>query len=114
MKTYCNYPTCKEVKQYCEYRIAPECPNYTDQISKETEFPQPSMYHLDMDTDPPVKTKPAAYSFGGVNAWLKRCVGDFPKKEWGDGGGRGYEDRDIDEWYKKWFSQFIEKGDEDE
>jgi hypothetical protein len=46
----------------------------------ETEFPNPAIYHLDMDVEPPRKTRPAAYDYQAVNNWFKRCLDDSPPK----------------------------------
>lgn len=42
--------------------------------------------------------------------WFKRCMDDFPDMEgWQPIGAR---QENIEVWFNKWFSQFIEKGEE--
>jgi len=38
-----------------------------------------------------------------VQDWIKRCIKDYPKE---------YYQPEPDDWFDKWFSQFIEKGEE--
>ena len=70
-----------------------------------TKFPKPSIYHLDMDVDPPRKTKPAAYDYNAINDWIKRCIKEYPN---------GHYQPEPDDWFDKWFSQFrdftLQKG----
>jgi len=43
--------------------------------------------------------------------WFKRCIEDFPNMMgWQPIGAR---QENVEVWFKKWFSQFIEKGEND-
>ena len=45
------------------------------------DFPEPSIYHLDIDVEPPRKTKPAAYDYRAVNVWMKKWFTEFNKND---------------------------------
>ena len=48
-----------------------------------------------------------------IQDWIKRCVEDFPKYPI-HGRGEPWSRKEYEAWFRKWFSQFIEKGDKDE
>ena len=76
----------------------------------ETKFPRPQKRY---DDSPIFKVGSWNYYYDAedIHNWFKCCLEDFPKYPI-HGHGEPWSHREYEAWFKKWFSQFIEKGEE--
>ena len=81
----------------------------------ETQFPQFGHYWRNEHVYGEVE----AFDIGAIEDWFKRCMGEFPVDTYVPTDKEHVvrivtpEYEEVESWFEKWFSQFIEKGEDE-